>query len=224
LLIKKGNSNRVINDISKERTLNLFKLSKKWIIYLNIYEYRLEDELLKKRLEEFKIKEWDWWWKIFLVEGAYKEEENRPTYEYKHEWNYYLNDFLDDNFDLLKNNLNRWDDFNLICYTSFYTVWKIFIEITKVQENKSFNKQLNQFIKIIKDEIWDRENYNDVVVFSINIDDYIENKWFFYEIINKLYEKYIIEIKEIYIENRYFVFKLEKFNNFNKETINKIFN
>jgi hypothetical protein len=29
LLIKKGNSNRVINDISKERTLNLFKLSKK---------------------------------------------------------------------------------------------------------------------------------------------------------------------------------------------------
>jgi hypothetical protein len=91
-----------------------------------------------------------------------------------------------------------------------------------MQKKENKDNQIHDLYNELKNYLWDKKNYGWDITLSYPIKDYVDTKWYYYKILYTLYEKDIINFKEIYIQENYVTFIINKIVNFDKETFNDL--
>ncbi len=210
--------NQITNEVVATKIKNLFKLCRDWFISIIIKDVQIGKEIKNILDKEYIIKDRDCG--IYLIPKKYKynflEKVFWPKSYSPYRWKYYINDFLDIHFDKLLKNIVLWVDFNMQAYDTFMFSLYTFEFIKNLQDSdKKVSQSLNLYNEL-KARLWDSVNYWWDIVLSYPLRDYIENKWYYFEILDSLYLKEKINYKEIFIEKMYITFVIERIVNFDK--------
>lgn len=226
ILIDYGMWNEITNNNVMEYLKVLFKLCHKWFIYIYLKEIHTQNQDLKNLMNNYKRNEDDFWW-IHIVQKKYKysflDKLFWPKTHNPHEWiKYYLNDLLDVHLDNFLDMFELWLDFNMRVFDTFLFTDLTLRFIDDLQNEKYKDRQVNELFNELKSHLWDKKNYWWDIILSYPIKDYEKNKWFYYKILYKLYEVEIINFKEIYIQENYVNFIINKIVNFDKSVFNEM--
>lgn len=226
ILIDYWMGNEITNDNVKEYLKVLFKLNHKWFIIIHIKEFYSKNKFFIALMKKYKRNESEFWW-IKIIEKKYKwsiwDKLFWPkAYDPHYGINYYINDLLDFHLDEFLDMFELWLDFNMKVFDTFMFADYTLRFIVDLQNKNNEDKQINDLYNEFKSNLWDKKNYWWDIIFSYPIKDYVETKWYYYKILYKLYEKEIINFKEIYIQENYVNFIINKIVNFDKEAFNDL--
>lgn len=245
LLISFWERNEIVNDISKNKIILFFKLLQKWYIILYLKDYIIYNETektnkLRRLLEEYRIKKNDPQNEVFITSMWYGESLNKKytlwesikntfkwknkTFKLERNWvKFFMNDLLDNHMEEFIENLDYWVDFNFMMFDKNFYVHSILKEIENFKTNIQESIQIEELFLEIKEQIWNKNNHSKSILLSYPLQNYIDNKRYYYEIVNKLHDMEYLTLKELYIYQSSVNFVIEKINRFDYSVKNKLY-